>query len=105
MPQKQNWFQEASLRFTQSTPWFFRIVIRGGLGCTSMGAGLLGLSLMPSIVLPAWVIPLASHLCVAGVVAATLGKFVTTTPQDLPNNKPNEIPKDVPIDDQQHHDN
>ena len=102
MALKQNWFQEGELRLTQTTPWFFRIVIRAGLLCTSVGTGLLLLSAMPGIKLPAWSTGTASHLLIAGVVAAGLGKFVTNTPQDLPNNQPNPIPKETEIDDKQH---
>ena len=102
MALKQNWFQEAQVRFSMSTPWFFRIVIKGGLVCTSIGGGLLLLTAVPYIKLGLWVTGLGSNLLIAGVIAAGLGKFVTNTPQDLPNNKPNPIPKDVEIDDQQH---
>ena len=96
--QKQNWFQELALRLTQTTPWFFRIVIRAGLACTGAGTGMLLLTTVPHIPLPVWVIPVASNLLVAGAVAAGLGKAATTTPQDLPNNQPNPIAKDTPID-------
>jgi len=99
---KQNWLQEATLRLSQSTPWFFKILIKGGWVCTAMGGGLLALKIIPNIVLANWVPTIASHLLVAGVVVSTVSKFATTTPQDLPNNQPNPVPKDTPIDDQQH---
>ena len=95
---KQNWFQEAKLRLTLSTPWFFQVLIRIGIGCTSIGGGLLALSILPHIKLGLWAQGLGSNLLVAGVVMAGVSKAVTTTPQDLPNNKPNPIPKDTPID-------
>lgn len=95
---KQNWFQEAKLRFTLSTPWFFKVLIRVGLACTSAGGGLLALAAIPHIKLGLWVPGLGSNLLVAGVVMAAVSKAVTTTPQDLPNNKPNPIPKHEDID-------
>ena len=97
---KQNWFQEARLRFSLSTPWFFQVLIRVGIGCTSAGGGLLTLAAIPHIKLGLWVPGLGSNLLVAGVVMAAVSKAVTTTPQDLPNNKPNPVPKDVEIDNQ-----
>lgn len=102
MALKQNWFQEGKTRLSLSTPWFFRILIKIGLVCTAIGTGLLTLSAVPNIVLPVWITSVASHLLVAGVIAAGVSKFVTTTPQDLPNTQPNPIPKDVEIDDQKH---
>jgi len=99
---KQNWLQEASLRLSQSTPWFFKILIRIGLVSTAIGTGLLLLTAMPGIVLNEWIPKIASHMLVVGVVIAGISKMTTTTPQDLPNNQPNPVPKDVSIDDVQH---
>ncbi len=98
MSKQQNWFQELFLRYSQTTPWFFKIAMRIGLVCTAVGTGLLGLTLIPHIVLAEIVPKIASNLMVAGVVMAGVAKAATNTPQDLPNNQPNPIPKDTPID-------
>lgn len=98
---KQTWLQEARLRITQTTPWFFQQLMKVGIWCTSVGTGLLLLTVVPHIQLPKWVVPVASHLLVAGVVMAASSKFATTTPQDLPNNRPNDIPKHEEIDNTQ----
>lgn len=98
MAKKQNWFQEFALRYSQTTPWFFKITMRVGLICTAVGTGLLALTLIPNIVLATLIPKIASNLMVAGVVMAGISKAATTTPQDLPNNQPNIIPKDTEID-------
>ena len=99
---KQSWFQELLVRYTQTTPWFFQVVMKAGIACTTAGGGLLALMIIPHIKLGLWVPGLGSNLLIAGVVMAAVSKAATTTPQDLPNNKPNEMPKETPIDDQQH---
>lgn len=99
---RQNWFQELGTRFTQTTPWFFRIAMKAGFACTGIGAGLLALLIIPGFKPHMWMAGLGSNLMVAGVVLTIISKAATTTPQDLPNNKPNPVPKDVEIDDKQH---
>ena len=100
MINKQNWFQEARTRFGMQVPWFFKIVIKIGLGCTGLGGAILGLLAIPNFqsTLPLAVI--GSNLCIIGAGSAFLAQFAVTTPQDLPNNKPNDIPKDIQIDNQ-----
>ncbi len=103
MPQKQqSWLQEALLRSTQQTPWFFRLIMKVGIVCTSAGTGLLLLLIIPNFKGGLWVPGFGSNLLIAGVVMAAVSKFATTTPQDLPNNQPNPIPKGEEIDDQKH---
>jgi hypothetical protein len=95
---RQNWFQEARLRFTMSTPWFFRVVIRIGLSCTGLGGSILALLYLPGFHTTLPLSRIGSDLCMIGVGSAFLAKFVVTTPQDLPNNKPNDVPKHEDID-------
>ena len=100
MIRKQNWFQEAKIRYGMQVPWFFRQVIKMGLACTGLGGAILGLLVIPNFHSTLPLETIGSDLCIIGVGAAFLAKFSVTTPQDLPNNKPNEIPKEVQIDNQ-----
>ena len=81
-------------------PWFFRIVIKIGLGCTGLGGAILGLLAIPNFQSTLPLVTIGSDMCIVGVATAFLAKFVVTDPQDLPNNKPNIIPKDINIDNQ-----
>lgn len=82
---KQNWFQELKLRYKQTTPWFFKIVISIGKVCSGIGGSMVGLATVPNIKLGLWVVGLGSNLLVAGVVMIAVANAVVTNKYTLPN--------------------
>lgn len=83
--EKQTWFQELKLRYKQTTPWFFKIVVRIGTVCSTVGGAMVGLSAVPNIQLGLWVVGLGSNLLVAGAVMIAVSKAVVTNRCILPN--------------------
>lgn len=71
-------------RFTSESPKIFKRIIWLCLTLGGIGTALLGLvASFPKILFPAWIIPVATHMMIAGAVGAAISKMTVENKEDL----------------------